>query len=72
MDRFTKMADFISLKAQASAMDVAKAFSENVWKIHGLPEEIISDRNTQFPGEFWTALCKLGKIKYSKFTAYHP
>lgn len=49
-----------------------RAFLENVGKIYGLSKEIISYRDTKFTGEFWTALCKLLKIKLSKSTAYYP
>jgi hypothetical protein len=52
VDRFSKMAHFIALKETAIAKDVANAFLKEVWKLHGLPESIISDRDTKWMSEF--------------------
>ena len=43
VDQFTKMAYFVALTETAKATAVAKAFMGNIWKIHGLPMEIVSD-----------------------------
>jgi hypothetical protein len=43
VDHFSKMAHFIVLAKTATARDTAKAFLKEVWKLHGLPESIISD-----------------------------
>jgi hypothetical protein len=72
VDRFTKMAHFISLKENATAKDVAVKFLKKVWKHHGLPAEIISDMDAKFAGEFWESLCKLLGITRKMSTAYHP
>ena len=58
VDRFTKMGHFISLIEESSAKDCADAFLKNVWKLHGLPDEIISDRDTKWTSEFWKNLCE--------------
>jgi hypothetical protein len=47
VDRFSKMAHFIVLTETATSRDAAKAFLREVWKLHGLPESIISDRDTK-------------------------
>ena len=72
VDRFTKMAHFVGLKENATAKDVANAFLREVWKLHGLPTEIISDMDAKFQGEFWESLCKMLGIKRRMSTAYHP
>ena len=72
VDRFTKMADFISLATDATAKDVAETFIREVWRLHGLPSEIISDMDAKFSGEFWESLCKSLGIKQGMSTAYHP
>lgn len=72
VDRFTKVAGSVPMQDQGTALDVARAFLEQVWKIHGLQKDIISDRATKFKWQFWTVLCKLLNIKYSKSTADHP
>jgi len=43
-DRLTKMVYFIPTTEKTSAVGLAKLFRDNVWKLHGLPESIISDR----------------------------
>ena len=53
VDRFTKMAHFIALEQNANAKDVANVFLREVWKLHGLPTEIISDLDAKFSGESW-------------------
>jgi len=72
VDRFTKMAHFIGLPENATAKDVADAFLREVWKLHGLPSEIVSDMDAKFSGQFWESLCKLLGIKRKMSTAYHP
>ena len=72
VDRFTKMAHFIGLEPNATAKDVANVFLREVWKLHGLPTEIISDMDAKFSGEFWESLCKSLNIKRRMSTAYHP
>ena len=71
VDRFTKIANFIGLETNASAMDVADTFLKEVWKLHGLPSEMISDMDAKFSGEFWESLCKSLGIKRKMSTAYH-
>jgi len=72
VDRFTKMAHFIGLPTEATAQDVATVFLRQVWKLHGLPMEILLDMDAKFSGEFWESLCKALGIKRRMSTAYHP
>ena len=72
VDRFTKMAHFIGWETYATAKDVADTFLKEVWKLHGLPFEMISDIDAIFSGEFWESLCKSRGIKRKLSTAYHP
>jgi len=72
VDQFTKMAHFIGLHENATAKDVADTFIREVWKLHGLPTQIISDMDAKFAGEFWKSLCKMLRVKRGMATAYHP
>ena len=47
-DGFTKMAHFIGLATNALTKEVADSFLKEVWKLHGLPPEIISDMEAKF------------------------
>jgi transposase InsO family protein len=72
VDRFTKMAHFLPTHNTCSSMDLAKVYKAHVWKLHGLPEEVISDRGSQFTSHFTQDLSKLVGIKVNLSTAYHP
>jgi len=72
VNRFTKMVHFIGLLTNATAKDVANVFLREVWELHGLPMEIISDMDAKFTGESWESLCKRLGIKRKRSTAYHP
>ena len=54
VDRLTKMVHFILTTEKISAEGLARLFRDNVWKLHGLPESIISDRGPQFMIEIVT------------------
>ena len=71
VDLFTKMAHFNVLEQNAAAKDVADVFLRKVWKLHGLPTEIISDMDAKFSGECWESVCKSLNIKRRMSTNYH-
>ncbi|KAF1334236.1 Pol protein, partial [Globisporangium splendens] len=55
-----------------SAEKTAKVFVDVVFRLHGLPVEIVSDRDTRFTSKFWRALFGLLDTKLSMSTAAHP
>jgi hypothetical protein len=67
VDRLTKYAHFIPLRHPYTAASVAKAFMDNVVKLHGVPVSIISDRDRVFTSAFWKELIKAvgTKLHYS-------
>ena len=71
VDRFTKMAHLIPLPKKVSAKDIAKIFLRETWKIHGLPTDIVSDRDTKIPSHFWQVLMDLLGIKTKLSKAFH-
>lgn len=72
VDRLTKMAHFIPTTTTCSAPVVADLFLKNIFRLHGLPRSIISDRDTRFTGGFWKELMRLLDIKLKMSTAFHP
>ncbi|MCO5564356.1 hypothetical protein L7F22_018016 [Adiantum nelumboides] len=72
VDRFSKMAHFIPCKKAASAPDIASLFVQHIFRIHGLPRSIISDRDPIFTGHFWTSLFKSLGTNLLFSSAYHP
>jgi len=69
---FSKMAHFIATTEKTSAEELTKLFRDHVWKLHGLPESIISDRRVQFAVGMMKELNNLLGIQMKLSTAYHP
>lgn len=72
VDRFSKEAHFIPCSSNLTAETLANLFLANVYRIHGLPSEIISDRDTLFTSKFWKAFTELLGMKPRMSTAFHP
>jgi hypothetical protein len=72
VDSTGKHGHFILTHMTITANGVAQLFLNNVWKLHGLPQNIISDCGLQFISEFMKELYQLLGIKLSTSTAYHP
>ena len=56
VDMFSKMVHFIPMKSNATTPDVAQLFFNHVFRLHGLPKVIVSDRNAKFTSKFWQSL----------------
>ena len=72
VDRLSKYAHFLPLSHPYSAMVVAQLFFDNIYKLHGMPTSIVSDRDKIFTNKFWQELFKLMGTQLKLSTAYHP
>ncbi|KAK4684314.1 putative transposase, partial [Tremellales sp. Uapishka_1] len=72
VDRLTKMAIFIPSSTTVTAMDVADHYVTHVFSKHGLPNDIISDRGSEFTSSFWKSLASNLGIQSNFSTAFHP
>ena len=72
VDRLSKMVHFVSTVTTATAPDVAEIFINNIFKLHGLPKVIVSDRDAKFTSNFWKAFMRKMGTKVAMSTAYHP
>ena len=72
VDCTTKRAHFIPTVTTISAKGTAWLYFREVWRHHGLPDSILSDRSPQFVAEFMKELCRLLRIELAHSTAYHP
>jgi len=71
-NRFSKMVHFIATMEKTSAEGLAKLFQDHIWKLHRLPESIISDREVQFAAGMMRELNNLLEIQTKLLIAYHP
>ena len=71
VDQFSKMTHFIPVQQLPSAEDVANLFMKEIFRLHGLPVAITSDRGSQFTSRFWKKLLELLNIRPIYSTAHH-
>jgi len=55
-----------------SVKGLARLFRDNIWKLHGLPESVVSDRGPQFAVRLMKELNKMLEIETKLSTAFHP
>jgi len=72
IDRLTKMTHLAALKEDATAMDVVRVFRREVFRLHGLPRNLVSDRDAKFTSQLWKDIFRLLGTKLNMTTAYHP
>ena len=72
IDHLSKRTHFIPTVDEITAQGVASLFINNVFKHHGLPKVIISDRDPRFTSEFWKELNSLIGINLHFTSGYHP
>jgi len=72
VDRLTKRAHFIPINNWFSSKDMVQLLYDKVYLLHGLPLQIISDREVQYLAELFQEWCKILRIESTMSTAYHP
>jgi hypothetical protein len=72
VDKLRKVSHFIPLKSTLKEIDIANIFMKEIFRVHGMPKEIISDRDTKFTSNFWKTLFVGFEIKLLFSTTYHP
>jgi murein L,D-transpeptidase YafK len=72
VDKLTKSAHFISIESTFKAIAIAQVFMKELFRLHGMPKQIIFDRDTKFTSNFWKSLMAGLETKLFFSTAYHP
>jgi len=72
MDAVSKRVHFILTQMTVTAKGAARLFLHYIWKLHGLPKRVISDRKSQFVAAFTKELYRLLGIQIFFSTAWHP
>lgn len=72
IDKLTKFAHFLPLKHPYTSHQVAQVFFDQVYRLHGMPTRIISDRDPVFTSNFWQELFRLSDTMLNMSSARHP
>ena len=56
VDKLTKVTHFIPVKSTHKTDDIAKIITKEIFKLHGLPKAIVSDKDVKFTSNFWKGL----------------
>ena len=71
-DRLSKMVYFVATTEGMLVEGLARLFRDNMWKLHGLLESVVSDRGPQFAVELTKELNRMLGIQMRLLTAFHP
>ena len=72
VDKLSKATHFIPVKFTFKAINIADIFMKEIFRLHGIPKVVISDRDVKFTGNFWKSLFKGLDTQLNFSTAYHP
>ena len=70
-NRLSKITHFVATTERTLVEELARLFRNNIWKLHRLPESVVSDREPQFTAELTKELNKMLGIKMRLSTAFH-
>jgi hypothetical protein len=72
VDRLMKFSHFYAIPTKYIVVQVADSFFREVFRLHGLPKNIVSDRENRFIGTFWRELFRLVGTELTPSTGYRP
>jgi hypothetical protein len=72
VDKLRKVAHFIPVKSTCKEIDISNIFMKEIFRLHGMPKEIISNRDTQLTSNIWISRFDGFETKFLFSTAYHP
>ena len=71
IDKLSMAAHFIPMKSTYKAMNIADIFLKEIFRLHGIPKVIISNRDVKFIGNFWRYLFSGLETQLNFSIAYH-
>jgi transposase InsO family protein len=72
VDMFSKQAHFVPTRKTVTSQQLAALFLQNVYRLHGLPTMLVSDRDPRFTADFWQTVWRHLGTKLNLSSAYHP
>ena len=70
-DKLSKIAHFVITMEGTSVEGLARLFRDNIWKLHRLPESVVSDRGPQFAAELTNELNRMLGIETKLSTMFY-
>jgi hypothetical protein len=72
VDMFSKMTHFVPTHVTLDAVECADLFITHIFRLHGMPRKLVSDRDKLFTSEFWRVVTTRLGTDHVMSTAYHP
>jgi len=72
IDRLTKMAHFLPCTKEMDARQFSQLFMREIFRLHGMPKDIITDQGSIFTSDLWKETRKQLGIERRLSTAFHP
>lgn len=72
VDRLSKMVHLAPCTKNVDAEQLGELMEHHIFRLHGVPQDIVSDRDIRFSSHFWQDSCANLKIKLSRSSAQHP
>jgi hypothetical protein len=72
VDKLSKDDHFIPIKSTCKEIYISIIFMKEIFRLHGIPNEIISDRDTKFTSNFWKSMFVGFETKLLFSTSIHP
>lgn len=70
--RLTSMVHLIPIHTTVKASELAWLFVRDIVRLHGLPDSIVSDRDSKFTSKFWREVHRVLGVKLLMSTSFHP
>ena len=71
VDRLTETIHFAPTRTEATAKDVAQLFMDHLIRLHGCPNDVVSNRDSGFVSRLWKTVTALFGSKVSMSSAFH-
>ena len=71
VNKLSKATHFIPVKTTYKAANIVDIFLKQIFRLHGIPKAIISDRDPKFTGKFWKSLFKGINTTLNFSTSFH-
>jgi len=72
VDRFTKIIRLKAITTNISLKGIVKIYRDKIWKLHGIPKKLLSNREPQFVSKFMKEFTKALGTTRQLSMAYHP